>query len=123
MSKPAEISQNCLNQGRTYFYTGRTHLMFTCMLGCYVASTVLLAPNLSDGSDSVGGQLHRDKKCRFSGVTSSGRIWRTVLESDAQSAARSHAPSLIFWHHPSSLEFGTLQASTTGPPHSHLCYS
>ena len=41
--------------------------------------------NLLEGADSISGQLCRDKKCHFSGRTNSGRIWRRVLESDAQS--------------------------------------
>ena len=39
----------------------------------------------SEGADSVGGQLRGDKECPFSGVTSSGRVWRKVPESDARS--------------------------------------
>ena len=42
-------------------------------------------PNLSEGADRVGGQLRGDKKCPFSGVTKSGRVWRKVPESDARS--------------------------------------
>ena len=42
-------------------------------------------PNLSEGADRVGGQLRRDKECPFSGLTKSGRVWRKVPESDAQS--------------------------------------
>ena len=38
--------------------------------------------NLSEGADSVGGQLCGDKECPFSGVTKSGRVWRKVPESD-----------------------------------------
>ena len=55
--------------------------MFTCVLGRCVASMILLE---SVGADSVGGQLRGDKDCPFSGVTSSGRVWRKVPESDAQ---------------------------------------
>ena len=33
-------------------------------------------PNLSEGADHVGGRLHGDKECPFSGVTKSGRVWR-----------------------------------------------
>ena len=55
------------------------------MLGCYVASTDLLVPKLSEGADSVGGQLRGDKECLFGGVTSCGRVWRKVPESDARS--------------------------------------
>ena len=55
------------------------------MFGHDVVSTVnLLAayPVLSEGSDSVGGQQRGDEECPFSGVTSSGRVWRKVPESD-----------------------------------------
>ena len=46
-------------------------------------------PNHSEGADSV----HRDKKSApFSGVTSSGRVWRKVSESDARSVA-----SIVTW--------------------------
>ena len=43
-------------------------------------------PNLSEGAGSVGGQLRGDEECPFSGdVSSSGRVWRKVPESDARS--------------------------------------
>ena len=42
-------------------------------------------PNLSEGADIVGGQLGGNKECPFNGVTSSGKVWRKVPESDAQS--------------------------------------
>jgi len=38
--------------------------MFTCMLGRCVASTVLLVPKLSEGADSIGGQLRGDNEWR-----------------------------------------------------------
>ena len=41
-------------------------------------------PNLSEGTDRVGGQHREDKECPFSGVTKSGRVWRKVPESDAR---------------------------------------
>ena len=51
-------------------------------------------PNLSEGAESVGGQspvLDKKKKkkkekkeCPFSGVASSGRVWRKRPESDAR---------------------------------------
>ena len=40
---------------------------------------------LSEGADRVGGQRRGDKECPFSGVTKSGRVWRTVAESGARS--------------------------------------
>ena len=42
-------------------------------------------PKHSEGADRVSGQLHGDKKCPFSGVTKSSRVWRKVPESDARS--------------------------------------
>ena len=44
-------------------------------------------PNLSEGTDRVGGQLHGDKECPFIGVIKSGKVWRKVPESDAQSVS------------------------------------
>ena len=57
--------------------------MFTWVLGHCVASTVLLVP--SESVDRVGGQLCGGKECPFNGISSSGRVWRKVLESDAGS--------------------------------------
>ena len=42
-------------------------------------------PNVLEGADRVGGQLHGNKECPFSGITKAGRVWRKVLESDARS--------------------------------------
>ena len=42
-------------------------------------------PSLSECAYSINGQLHGDKECPFSGITKSGRVWRKVLESSAQS--------------------------------------
>ena len=64
--------------------SGWMRLMFTCVLGRYVASTVLSVPNLSEGADRVGGQL-RGSEWPFSGVTKSCRVWRKVPENDARS--------------------------------------
>ena len=57
------------------------------------ASTVLLDlvhPKLSEGANSVVGQMHGDKECPFSGVTNYGRVWGTGagkrgVERDAHS--------------------------------------
>ena len=60
--------------------------MFTWVLGCCVASTVILVTNLSEGADRVGGQLRGDKdRVPFIGGTGSGRVCRKVPESDARS--------------------------------------
>ena len=63
--------------------------MFTCVLGSYVASTVLLVPTSFGGRQQLGRQLREDEECPFNGVTSSGRVCRKVPESDARSAQRS----------------------------------
>ena len=42
-----------------------------------------------EGTDRVSGQLSGDKECPFSGITKSGRVWRKVLESGAQSVRMS----------------------------------
>ena len=55
-------------------------LMFTCVL-----LQSYQYPNLSEGTDRVGGQLCGDEECPFSGVTESSRVWRKVLENDAWS--------------------------------------
>ena len=54
--------------------------MFMCVLGRWIASTVLLVP-----LKPFGGQLHGDTECPFSVVTSSGSVWRKVSESNARS--------------------------------------
>ena len=38
-------------------------------------------PNFSEGADRVGGQLCGNKECPFSGVTTSGRVWKNLPES------------------------------------------
>ena len=52
--------------------------MFTCVLGRYVASTVLLVPNLSECADSVGGQSAEIKVER--GAQWRNRFWQSLEE-------------------------------------------
>ena len=54
---------------------GRTRLMFTCVLGRYVTSTVLLVPKLSEGAHNVGGQLRRNKEYPFSVKVPESQSW------------------------------------------------
>ena len=55
-------------------------------------------PNLSEGVDSVGGQLCRDKECPFSGVTSSGRVWRKVAKKRCRECAtQGHLRMITCW--------------------------
>ena len=69
------------------FYPLLTLLIRVC-LGVMLFPQSYQYPNLSEGADRVGGQLRGDKECPFNGVTKSGRVWRKVLESDAQSVIR-----------------------------------
>ena len=57
-------------------------------LGCFHS----LCPNLLEGADHVGGQLHGDKECPFSGVTKSIIVWRKVPESSAR-----RVRSIVLW--------------------------
>ena len=52
--------------------------MFTCVLQCSVACTVLLVPKSfgAEGADRIDGQMCGDTEGPFSGVTNSGRVWR-----------------------------------------------
>ena len=88
---PTQIKPKSSDSRRNSFFflllfpnLGRTCLRFTCVHGRCVASVVLLVPKPSEGADSLGGQLRGDKVCPFSGVTSSGRVWRKVPESDTR---------------------------------------
>ena len=49
---------------------------------CYLHNLTDYYPNLSEGADRVGGQLRIDEESPFSGVTSSGRVWKKVLDTD-----------------------------------------
>ena len=69
-----------------YFTWGECVSEFALALCCFYSHIQYL--DLSEGADCVGGQLRRDKKNPFSGVTKSGRVWRKVLESDARSMAQ-----------------------------------
>ena len=72
-------------------------------VGTWALCCFFLVLNLSEGADRVGGQLRGDKECPFGGVTSSGRVWRKVPESNA----RRVFPSLAF---------------RQSPPHSAIVY-
>ena len=73
----------------------------SCLRACFGARLLLQSyqyPNLSEGTDHVGGQLHGDKECPFSGVTKSGRVWRRVPESDVQSVGSSLTLVSLAWY-------------------------
>ena len=52
-------------------------------------------PDLLEGADCVGGQLHGDKECPSSGVTSFGRVGRNGPKSDARSVPESAARNVL----------------------------
>ena len=45
-------------------------------------------PDLSEGADCIGGQLHGDKECSFSGITKSVVSIGTVVTTDTGSSFR-----------------------------------
>ena len=60
--------------------------MFTWVLGHSVPSSLInISTQTFQSADGVGGHLREEKECLFSSVTHSGRVWRKVPESDAQS--------------------------------------
>ena len=66
------------------------------MLGCYVASTVIIISTQTFRralTASVDSCAEMKSTYPFSGVTKSGRVWRKVPESDARSVAR------VTWRH------------------------
>ena len=80
-------------------------------------------PNLSEGADSVAGQLGGDKECPFSGVTKSGRVWRKVPESDALSVVK-YPPTLStggILQASGRPDYQILQTSYTGSIHLLHC--
>ena len=82
--------------------TELSFFFYPCLRACLGARLLPQSyqyPNLSEGADRVGGQLHRDKECPFSGVTKSGRV-RRVPESDTRSVGGLHTPSIAFRHLP-----------------------
>ena len=78
-------------------------LILSVCLGAKLLPQSYQYPKLSEGADRVCGQLRGDKECPFSGVTKSGRVWRKVPESEAQSVGQAFtlsphpllSPSLI----------------------------
>ena len=83
---PAQIKPKWFESrwNSSFFFTrgGCVSCLRAC-LGARLLPQSCWYPNLSEGADRVGGQLRGDKVCPFSGVTSFGRVGRTVPESDA----------------------------------------
>ena len=81
---PAEIKPKSFDSRRNSFFTrgGCVSCLRACFGARLLPQSYLYPTNLSEGADSVGGQLRGDKECPFSGVTKSGRVWRKVPESD-----------------------------------------
>ena len=85
---PAEIKPKSFESRRNSFFSlftggGCASCLRAC-LGARLLPQSYQYPNLSEGADRVGGQLHGDEECPFSGVTKSGRVWRKVPDSDAR---------------------------------------
>ena len=84
---PAQIKPKLFESRQMFFFLTQGGCI-SCLRACLDARLLLQSyqyPNLWEGADHIGGQLCGDKECPFSGVTKSGRVWRKVLESDAQS--------------------------------------
>ena len=83
---PAQIKPKLFKLRRNSLFTRGGCV--SCLRACLGARLLPLSyhyPNLSEGTDRVGGQLRGAKEWPFSGVTESGRVWRKVPESDARS--------------------------------------
>ena len=96
---PAEIKPKSFESTLNFFFLPGVDA--SCLCACLGARFLLQSyqyPNLSEGTNRVGGQLHGDKECPFSGVTKSGRVWRKVPESDAQSYVHTHTHTHTHTH-------------------------
>ena len=82
--------KNRLNQDSTLFFftRGGCASCFCACLGTRLLPQSYQYPNLLEGAECIGGQMHGDKEYPFSDVTKSGRVWRKVLESGARSVMR-----------------------------------
>ena len=84
---PAKIKPKSFESRRNSFLPGvdvpHVYVRAWALAGCF-HSLICTRTRLSEGAD-LDGQLRGDKKCPFSGVTKSGRVWRKVPESDARS--------------------------------------
>ena len=73
--RPAQIKPKSEEKKTTsFFFTrgGRASCLRACLDA--VSSTVSLVPHLSEGADSVAGQLRGDNECLFGGVVSCGTV-------------------------------------------------
>ena len=78
------------------FYSGRTRLMFTCVLGCYVASTVLLVPKpFRRAVVAPVDSCAEIKSAPSVAVINSGRVWRKVPGSGGRIVASCLSFSLV----------------------------
>ena len=84
---PAEIKPKSFESRRNSVFTrgGCASCLRACLGARLLPQSYQQYPNLSEGADRVGGQLHGDKECPFSGVTKSGSVCRKVPEIDARS--------------------------------------
>ena len=124
---PSQIKPKSFeSRWNSFFFLPRvdTPHVYVCalVLGCF--NSHINYPNLLEGADHAGGQLRGDKECPFSGITKSGRVWRKVSESDAQSVVvtlchfmLSH--STVFMH--TTVQLGWVQLQPRLAP--RLCVS
>ena len=85
---PAQTKPKSFESRRNSFFFFTSGGCISCLrvcLGVGLLPQSYQYPSLSEGADRVGGQLRGDEECPFSGVTSCGRVWRKVPESDARS--------------------------------------
>ena len=72
---PAQIKPKSFELRRNFFFTqgGCVSCLHAC-LGARLLPQSYQYPNLSEGTDHVGGQLHGDKECPFSDITKSDSL-------------------------------------------------
>ena len=97
---PAQIKPKSSELRWNFFTQGGCVSCLCACLGARLLPQYYQYPNLLEGANCVCGQLCRDKECPFSSVTKSGRVWRKVPESDAQTVTYnlSLSPSLSLTH-------------------------
>ena len=54
-------------------------------------------PNLSEGADSISGQLHRNKECPITGITKSGSLEEDDVGKQCSESAFTCQSVVVFW--------------------------
>ena len=65
---PAQIKPVVWIEMELFFTWGGSASCLRACLGARLLPQSYQYPNLSEGADHIGGQLHGDKECPFSGV-------------------------------------------------------